>query len=128
MTPPTGSAAFVRSLVEFAASKGAPRDVLLARAGLRESDFSDVDARIPYERYQELMRAAKSLTGDDALALHFGEHVQMADVSIVGLIGRASESLMDAATQLARFSRVIQERSSIRSDQNATCRSTTVST
>lgn len=107
MTEPTCSAAFVRALLEFAVSQGAPRDELLVRVGIAESDFADLDARIPFDRYVALMRAAKDLTGDPALALHFGEAVNMGDVSIVGLIGRASETMQDVFTQLARFVRLI---------------------
>jgi len=107
MTEPTCSAGFVRSLLDFAVAKGAAREALLAGAGLVESDFADLDARVAFARYEALMRAAKALTGNKALALHFGEHVQMADVSIVGLIGRAAESMEDAFTQLSRYVRLI---------------------
>jgi AraC-like DNA-binding protein len=107
VTEATGSAGFVRALLDFAVSQGAPREALLAQAELSERDFADLDARIPFERYDALMRAAKALTGDEALALHFGERVQMADVSIVGLIGRAAETMQDAFTQLSRYVRLI---------------------
>jgi AraC-like DNA-binding protein len=53
------------------------------------------------------MRTAKAMTGDEALALHFGERVNMSDVSIVGLIGRASETMQDVFTQLSRYVRLI---------------------
>lgn len=107
MTQPTCSAAFVRALLEFAASKGAPREALLAAAEISESDFADLDGRIRFARYVALMRAAKALTGDDALALHFGEAVHVADISIVGLIGRASETMQEVFTQLSRYVRLI---------------------
>lgn len=107
MTEPTCSAGFVRALLDFAVSKGAARDALLAQARIAERDFADLDARIPYARYQDLMRTAKALTGDDALALHFGEAVHVADISIVGLIGRAAATMQEVFTQLSRYVRLI---------------------
>jgi len=107
VTEPSYSAAFVRSMLEFAMSKGAARETLLAQAEISERDFADLDSRIPFSRYVDLTRAAKRLTGDEALALHFGEAVNMADISIVGLIGRASETMQEAFAQLSRYVRLI---------------------
>jgi AraC-like DNA-binding protein len=107
MSEATCAAGFVRALLDFAVSKGAPRQELLQRAAISDYAFADLDGRIPFESYVALMRAAKELTGDDALALHFGEDVPMAGVSIVGLIGRAAETMQDAFTQLSRYVRLI---------------------
>ena len=107
MLEPTCAAGFVRAFMEFAVSKGAPRAELLARAGIPQEAFCDLDGRVSYDSYVAMMGAAKDLTGDPALALHFGEEVQMAGVSIVGLIGRAAETMQDAFTQLSRYVRLI---------------------
>jgi AraC-like DNA-binding protein len=48
------------------------------------------------------MGAAKELSGDQALALRYGE-VNIAEVSIVGLIGQACETMHDAFMQLNRY-------------------------
>ena len=56
-----------------------------------------------------LMRAAEELCDDPALALHYGETVDMAEVSIVGLIMNASETMMDAFVQMQRFGRLAVE-------------------
>jgi hypothetical protein len=53
------------------------------------------------------MRAAKEATGDQALALHFGEAFDMTELSIVGLIGLAAESATEAYAQFDRFTRLI---------------------
>jgi AraC-like DNA-binding protein len=103
----TVSAGFARALLEFAASKGAPRDALLGAAEIDAVALSGQDARIPFAGYVKLMRAAKRLTGDDALALHFGEAVQLARVAIVGLIGQASETTLEALIQLNRYVRLV---------------------
>jgi len=52
------------------------------------------------------MRAGQELTGDPALALHFGEAFDMADLSILGLIGGACETPAEALAQLNRYGRL----------------------
>lgn len=53
------------------------------------------------------MRGAQKATGDAALALHFGEAIGVERMSIVGLIAQASETMVDAFTQLNRYSRLV---------------------
>lgn len=109
MAEPTVSAGFAQGLVMFAASKGAAPPALLAAARLRPEQLIDADARIPFAAYVALMRAAKSVTGDAALALHFAEAVDIARVSIVGLIGQASPTMIEAFRQLNRYVRLVVE-------------------
>ena len=54
-----------------------------------------------------LMRAGQELAHDPALALHFGEANEMADLSIVGLIANACETAAEAFEQLGRYGRLI---------------------
>jgi hypothetical protein len=56
-----------------------------------------------------LMRAAQAMCNDPALSLHYGETVDMSEVSIVGLIMNASETMADAFIQLQRFGRLALE-------------------
>eukprot|EP01036_Dinobryon_divergens_P046262 gene46262-61872_t len=85
---------------------GAGSPALMAQAGLRPTDLEDPDSRLPFATYIALMRAAQDLCGNPALALHFGETVDLADVSIVGLIMNASATMGDAFTQMQRFGRL----------------------
>jgi AraC-like DNA-binding protein len=87
MTEPTVAAGLARGLLELASRKGADRSVLLARAGLEAEDLADPDRRLPLSSYVALMRAAQELCEDPALALHFGEAFDMAELSILGLVG-----------------------------------------
>lgn len=105
----TVGAGFARGLLEFAVRKGADRRALAARAGLDPDALADQDRRIPFPAYVALMRAAKDLTGDPALALHYGEQVDIAEVSIVGLIGLAAETMLEALGQLNRYVPLIVE-------------------
>lgn len=105
----TTSAGLAAGLIAFAVQRGADRAALMARAGLRPSDLDDPDDRLPFETYVALMRAAQDLCGDPALALHFGEAVDLAEMSIVGLIMNASATMGDAFAQMQRFGRLTLE-------------------
>ena len=106
---PTVGAGFARGLLELAVTKGADRRALAGRAGIDLADLADQDARIPFSSYVALMRSAKALTGDAALGLHYGEAVDISEVSIVGLLGQASTTMMEAFDQLNRYVRLIVE-------------------
>jgi len=106
---PTVAAGLVKALLEVAVNEGADRDRLLARARIAPAILGDPDARVPLESYRALMHAGQHLTGDPALALHFGEAVTLPDVSIVGLIAQASETMADAFLQVNRFASLLIE-------------------
>ncbi len=109
MPEATASAGLVNGLLTFAVSEGAPRETLLHRAGLQQEALRDGDSRIPLDRYRALVRAARDLNGDPALALKWAETVDMSDVSIVGLIMNASHTMGDAFEQLQRYTRLAVE-------------------
>jgi AraC-like DNA-binding protein len=105
----TTSAGLAAGLITFAVQRGADRTALMTRAGLRPTDLEDPDDRLPFETYVSLMRAAQDLCADPALALHFGEAVDLAEMSIVGLIMNASATMGDAFAQMQRFGRLTLE-------------------
>lgn len=105
----TTSAGLVAGLIVFAVERGADRADLMARACVRPADIEDADHRVPFETYMALMRAAQEMCDDPALALHFGEAVDLAELSIVGLIMNASATMADAFTQMQRLGRLTLE-------------------
>jgi AraC-like DNA-binding protein len=105
----TVAAGLARGLIELAVSKGANGAALAERARIALADLEDQDNRIPFASYVALMRAGKELSGDPALALHYGETNDLAHISIVGLIGYASETMMHAFAQLNRYGRLVVE-------------------
>lgn len=109
MSELTVAAGLARGLTQFAVSKGASQETLLSRAGIALADLHDQDNRLPFANYVALMRAAKELTGDPALALHYGEFNDFSDISIVGLITLAAETMLDAFTQMNRFAGLVIE-------------------
>lgn len=105
----TVAAGLARGLIEVALSKGAAEAALLVRAGLAAADLEDQDSRIPFPKYVALMRAGKDLCSDPALGLHFGELNDLAKISVVGLIGYASNTMLEAMQQMNRYGRLVIE-------------------
>jgi AraC-like DNA-binding protein len=92
--------------MELAIKKGANAAELAVRSRINPEFLQDQDNRIPFAKYKALMRVGKELTGDPALALHFGEAYNITELSIAGLIGQACETMADAFTQLDRYQRL----------------------
>ena len=109
MTEHTVSAGIARGLIDFAVRNGAAFDSLLQQSGIDPSLLADQDNRITMSLYKALVMAAKTLTGDPAFALHYAEQVDLSDVSVVGLVTHASATMMDALTQLNRYSQLVIE-------------------
>lgn len=102
MPEPTVAAGFARGLMELAVSKGASRQELAERSGIDPAELQDRDNRVPLAKYAALMKAGKELCKDPALALHFGEAVDLSEMSIVGVAGSASGTMADDLAQLNR--------------------------
>jgi AraC-like DNA-binding protein len=105
----TMSAGFARALFALAVAEGASPAALAERSGVDPARLGDQDSRIPFGAYVALMGAAKELTGDPALSLHFGEAVDMTALSIVALIAQGCETPEDALAALNRFARLAIE-------------------
>jgi AraC-like DNA-binding protein len=109
MSKPTISAGFARALLELAVSKGASRTALVERSKIDPRRLQDPDNRIRLAKCIVLMRAGQELCNDPALALHLGESLGIAELSIVGLIGQSCETLAEAFVQMNRYSRLMAE-------------------
>ncbi len=80
--------------------------VLAAEAGIDLSLLNDPDARLPFDRYRQLLALARQASGDTGLSLRFGAAVGMADLSILGLIMEASSTMGEAFAQMQRYGRL----------------------
>jgi AraC-like DNA-binding protein len=109
MSEPTVSAGYAKALLDFAVGQGADASELLQRTGIEAEVLLDQDNRLPFARYVTLMRAAKALTGNPALALEFGADSDFRKWSVVGLISHASATMLEAAAQLNRYGGLVVE-------------------
>lgn len=101
-------AGLARRLMDFARSEGAELAQLEERSQISLADLDDQDARIPFPRYAALMRAAKELASDPALALRFGR-VPMSEFSVVGLLFHTCETVLESIVQINRYGQLIIE-------------------
>jgi AraC-like DNA-binding protein len=109
MSELTVAAGLARGLMELAAAKGASREQMAERSQIDLDELQDQDRRIPFAKYVALMRAGKELCDDPALALHYGEADDLSQISIVGLLGQAAETMLDAFAQINRYGRLVIE-------------------
>jgi len=107
MPSPNIAAGYPRGLLDFAVSKGADREALLARAGLTTEQLDHQDNRVPVANYVALFEAAAELTGIAAISLEYGKAVRMQEISIVGLICEACETVLDVPKQLNRYAELV---------------------
>jgi AraC-like DNA-binding protein len=107
LTKPTVAASLAQALLDLAVTRGADRSLLLSRSGIEEMALGAADSRIPLDGYAALMRAGQELSGDPALALHFGEAFDIAELSVVGLMGRSVASAAEGLPLLNRYARLV---------------------
>jgi AraC-like DNA-binding protein len=101
----TIAASSAAALMGLVVAKGASRKTLEERSGIDRDDLSDRANRIPFSRYVRLMRAGQQLLNDPALALHFGEAVDVSEINI-GCIVSGADSIDDAFAQVNRYARL----------------------
>lgn len=105
----TTAAPVARGFLEYAVGKGASEAALLERSGIKRMQLDDPDGRIGVGPYVRLIRAAQTLTGDPALALRWPDEVRLATLSVVGLLGEASETLLESFKQVKRYGRLVTD-------------------
>lgn len=101
----TIAASAVRALLNLAVAKGANRQDLFAAASLDSAALADPDNRIAFGTYVALMKAAQRLCNDPAFALHYGEEVDVSEVSIACTIGGFT-TIDEAFAQVNHYSRL----------------------
>jgi len=106
---PTVSAGYAKALLELAVAKGANRDALLQASGVSPDQLERPDDRVTFPAFKTLMRTAKALCREPALALHFGAKSPLQKISIVGLASYAAETMAEALAQLNRYGRLVIE-------------------
>jgi hypothetical protein len=103
MPNPTIAAGYPKAFLDFAVSRGADRQLLIERSGIRPGDLNAQDNRIPLANYLALLKAGIELCNEPALSLLFGEAVRLEDISIVGLIGVAFDNVESVRRQVNRY-------------------------
>jgi len=106
MGKPTVCAGYPKALLDFAVSRGADRQTLIARSHIHPDELQNQDNRIPLANYLALLNAGIELCNEPALSLLFGEAVRLPDISIVGLMGQLAGNSEEGRRQLSRYGRL----------------------
>ncbi|WP_223789979.1 AraC family transcriptional regulator ligand-binding domain-containing protein [Marinicella meishanensis] len=106
---PTVAAGMVKALLDFCRTLGVSSTELMPYAAINEAALADPDNRIDFATYMHLMRHAKRMTQQPALALLFGEAIDLHEFSVVGLIARSAQTLDEAYQQINRYSALVVE-------------------
>ena len=109
MADQTVAAGYTQTLLSYAVSRGADRQTLMERSGIRPDQLEDRENRVPLASCVALMKAAVSLCNDPAFALRFGEAVRNEDLSVALLIAGAAETVEQGRTQMNRYARLIRD-------------------
>lgn len=102
----TVAAGYARALFNFAVAKGANATCVIERAGFDPLGAQDQLDRIPFTSYVALMRAGKDLCNDPALALHFGEQVDLSEITVGCVISGFAASGGEGFALMNRYSRL----------------------
>lgn len=99
----------VRVIVAELKRRGVKEHVLLERAGLTAEDLSDPTKRLPLDRYEAFLRAARSSTsGDLSAGLRVGETWPTSGYLVGHLFSNAT-SVRDALSLAMRYKRLVHE-------------------
>jgi AraC-like DNA-binding protein len=113
MRQPTVSGGLFSGLLRFAEQQGFDVTKLLNLTGINPLDLEDPDNRLPFSAYVHLMREAENMSDDAAFALHYAETISMSEISIVGLLMEASETIGAAYMQMQRYGALAMETDAI---------------
>ncbi len=90
-------------------SEKIPADPILKAAGLRRSQVSNPDNKIPFHKHAALLTLAAEATSDDFFGLHLGSSLRLRQAGVLGFLMLNSETLGDALSNLVRYVRVLSE-------------------
>ncbi len=109
----------VRVIVAELKRRGVRESTLLARSGLSAEDLGDPTRRLPSDRYEAFLRAARELAADDpSVGLHVGESWPTSGYLVGHLFSNAT-SIRDAIMLAARYRRLVNETMCLRIVEHA---------
>ena len=106
---PTIEARVANYVLDDLKRRHAPIDGLLKEVGLRRIDLADPEARLQYASVLSLIERAATLVGDHSFGLRLGASRDTRERGLLGFLILNSPTLMDALTNLQRYSRVAGE-------------------
>lgn len=109
----TSTIGLLRGIIDYCRQRDIPIAPVLAEAQLSESDLSDIDNRIPSERYHHALLKAAELSGDPDFGVHFGEAVKPGHYGVVGLVAMSCEKASELLQLHIRYQSLVGDDTSV---------------
>jgi AraC-like DNA-binding protein len=103
------SSMHVRALLEAIQPAGVSLATLFARAELHETRLTSDTTWFSLEEFDRLMSCALTLTGDEALGLHWGERAPIMQYDLLSVLIAQAPSLQNAIAALLRFQTIFAD-------------------
>lgn len=101
-------------LEEFINQQGGDSLRVLERAGLQPRLFEAPNQFISLERYCHALEEAASSTGNEHFGLHFGHHIKVDALGVLGYNFLTSDNLHNALINLEKFFPIFQKKSELK--------------
>ena len=98
---------YLRGLLVYLRSRGAPVEPVLEVIGLSEDELRDPDQRIPEDLQDDVFRVAEQVTGDDNVGLHAGEMTHVMHFGLMGLLAMTCNTVRELVDLHSRFQKLI---------------------
>lgn len=99
----TAAASYIGGVIDYAVSRGAPRERLLRAAGLVAGDLDDPHRRWSIDAMIAVMRTSAELLHDPAFALHLGDAVNCDALTVSALVGASAATVGEALILVGRY-------------------------
>ncbi len=96
-----------RLLTDYLALRGHDLTPVLNALGIDAGALADTDRRIPRLAFNQALELAMSLTGDDFLGLHLGEHIRPAHYGALGYVLMSCETPRQVMERHARWHQLV---------------------
>ncbi|MCZ4271360.1 AraC family transcriptional regulator [Maritalea porphyrae] len=103
------SAGYVNAFLAFAQTKGADQPELLRQSSIQPVILEDADNRVPLDAYQSLMQHTQIMCQMPEIALAFGAGTDLEQISVLGIISQASNTMADAFAMANRYGPLVDD-------------------
>ncbi|WP_412551999.1 AraC family transcriptional regulator [Shimia sp. MIT910701] len=103
---PKHATAMGRHFSEYLMSLGFSEAEIFRGTGLTRADLKEGDHLISLEGQMKILDNGEKLTGDDLVAVRWGQTRRFANLGLIGYLGRTSKDIRCVVTNLARYGQV----------------------
>lgn len=96
-----------KALLDYAAAEGIPADRILASTDIPHQAVTNIQSKISYVQYKQLIKSCMEALQDPALGLHFGEKLGFHGHGLIGFAAMACQNVGEAIETAIRFKKAI---------------------